>query len=569
MTDGPKGTRTGGQILVDALRLQGVDTVFCVPGESFLAALDALYEARSAIRLISCRHEGGAGFMAEAYGKLTGRVGVCFVSRGPGACNVSIAVHTARQDSTPLLLIVGQIDRATRDREAFQEIDVRMFGGLAKCALEVSDPRRLPEYVSRAFHVALSGRPGPVVLSVPEDVLTECCAVQDVGPHHVVRPAPSAGRMEQFAALLGAARRPFLLLGGGGWSEAAVADMRAFLDSHGLPVGTAFRCQDLFDNDHPCYAGDVGIGINPALARRVAASDLLIAVGTRLDEATTQNYTLPSPPKAAQTLVHVFADPDELGRVYRPDLPIASGMAEFAALLRELAPPSVVPWRDWTQAARADYEAWQKPDPVPGPLDMAVVVRLLAERIGQDGLIVTDGGNFSGWSHRFYRYRRYRSQLGPTCGAMGYGVPAAIAAKLVQADRPVVCFVGDGGFGMTGQEIATALQYGSAPVILVVNNNMYGTIRMHQEREYPGRVIATDLKNPDFGALARAFGAHGEVVEKTSEFAGALDRALAAKRVSVIELRIDPEAITTRTTLSKLREQALGKRLAGPQTGRL
>ncbi len=553
--------RTGGRILVDALGIHGVDTVFSVPGESFLAALDAFYDVKDSIRLISCRHESGAGFMAEAYGKLTGRPGVCFVTRGPGACNASIAAHTAFQDSTPMVLFIGQVARHQQDREAFQEMDFRrVFGEMSKWVAQIESPERIPEYLSRAFHLAVSGRPGPVVLALPEDMLREECAVADTGPYQVVRAAPAPAQLEEMRRMLGAAERPLMIVGGGGWSAEASRDIVAFAEANNLPTGASFRCQDLFDNDHANYMGDVAIGINPVLEERIQNSDLLVVVGARLGEMTTQGYRLPAPPRPRQKIIHIHGTSNELNRVYQADLPIASGMAQFAEAAKALEPVDSAAWTDWAKKARQDYVDWCKPDPVPGKLDMAKVVAVLQERLGSDGLIVTDGGNFSGWGHRYYRYTRYRSQLGPTCGAMGYGVPAAIGAKATAPDRPVVCFVGDGGFMMTGQEISTAMHFGIAPVILVINNNMYGTIRMHQEREYPGRTIATDLTNPDFAQYARSFGAFGEVVEETDEFAPALDRALDAGRVAVLELRIDPEAITTRTTLSNIRNQALARK---------
>ena len=553
-------SRTGGQILVDALKIHGVDMAFCVPGESYLAVLDALYDARHDIRLITCRHESGASFMAEAYGKLTGRPGICFVTRAPGACNASIGAHTALQDSSPMIMFVGQVARHQQDREAFQEVDYRrMYGELAKWVGQVEDPARLPEYISHAFHVAVSGRPGPVVLALPEDMLTETAETADTGPYKVVRPNPGAAQLDEMRRLLADAERPMMIVGGGGWSARAAADIVGFAEANDIPTGAAFRCQDLFDNDHANYAGDVGIGLNPPLARRLRESDLLLVVGARLGEITTQGYSLPAPPNPPQTLIHVHADAGELGRVYQADLPIASGMAEFAAAARALEPVDATARRDWAKGARDDYLAGLEPGPTPGAVDMAQVIAALSARVAPDAIITTDAGNFSGWAQRFYRFTRYRSQLGPTNGAMGYGVPAAVAAKAVAPERPVICFVGDGGMLMTGQEIATALQHGIAPVIIVVNNDMYGTIRMHQERDYPARVHGTALANPDFAALARAYGAHGETVEKTEDFAPALDRALGAGRCAVIELRIDPDAITTRTTLSAIREKALAK----------
>ncbi len=549
--------RTGAQVLVDALKIHGVDLAFCVPGESYLAVLDALYDARDAIRLISCRQEGGAANMAEAHGKLTGRPGICFVTRGPGAANAAIGVHTAFQDSTPMILFVGQVARGQVEREAFQEVDFRrMFGPLTKWVAEIDDAGRIPELVSQAFHRAVAGRPGPVVLALPEDMLTDRVTVADAGPYKTVRPHPGAADLAAMRGLIAAAKRPFLIVGGGGWTAQAAADIVAFAAAFDLPAGAAFRCQDLFDNTHANYVGDVGIGINPALARRVRDADLLLVVGARLGEMTTGGYTLIEVPRPRQTLVHVHAGAEELGRVYQADLPINSGMASFAAAARALAPIAPAPWRDWTAAARADYLANLEPARNPGPLQMGEVMAYLRERLPADAIVANGAGNYTGWVHRFYQYRRFRTQLAPTNGAMGYGLPAAVAAKAAHPNRAVVCFTGDGCFLMTGQELATAVQYGLNIVVLVVNNSMYGTIRMHQEREYPGRVIATDLVNPDFAALARAFGAQGETVERTAEFAPAFERAMAAGRPALIELKLDPEAITTRATLADIRKAA-------------
>lgn len=463
-----------------------------------------------------------------------------------------------------MVLFVGQVGRDYRGREAFQEIDVAaMFGSTTKWATEIDSAERIPEMLNRAFHTACVGRPGPVVLGIPEDMLRERAAVADAGPFRLGRPVPDGDAMVAFRRLLAAAERPFLLVGGGGWDATAAADIVAFAEAFALPAGASFRCQDLFDNDHPCYAGDVGLGINPALAARIAAADLLIVVGARLGEATTQTYTLPTPPRPRQTLVHVHPGAEEIGRVYRPDLAIAVSPGAFAAAARTVSPLDAAPWSAWTTEARRDYLAWIEPGPIPGALDLGAIVAELHERLAPEAIVCTDGGNFAAWGHRFYRYSRFRSQLGPTCGAMGYGVPAAIAAKLAEPERPVICLVGDGGALMTGQEIATALRHGVAPVILLVNNGIYGTIRMHQERSYPGRTIATDLVNPDFAAWARSFGAHGETIERTQDFAPALERALDAGRCAVIELRLDPEAITPRTTLSAIREDAQAKRGRG------
>jgi acetolactate synthase-1/2/3 large subunit len=557
----PRLARTGARLLVDALRIHGVDLVFGVPGESYLAVLDALYDAREHIRYIVCRHESGAANMADAYGKLTGRPGVCFVTRGPGATNASIGVHTAYQDSTPLVLFIGQVGTDFVEREAFQEMDYRrMFGQMAKWVAQIDRAERVPEYVSRAFHTAVSGRPGPVVLALPEDMLTATAAVADTGRYQRAAAHPGAAQMEQLRAMIAQAERPFVVLGGSGWTEQACADFRAFAETFDLPVGTAFRRQDLYDNRAPHFVGDVGIGINPALAERIRKADLLIAVGTRLGEMTTSGYTLIEAPRPRQKLVHVHAGPEELGRVYQPDLPILSGMPEFAAAARALAPVDTRAWRDWRRNARADYEAWLRPGEMPGALDLGQVMVFLRGRLPPETIVANGAGNFSAWVHRFYTYPGFRTELAPTSGAMGYGVPAAVAAKLVHPERPVVCFCGDGDFLMTGQELATAAQYGLRIVFLVINNGMYGTIRMHQEREYPERVCGTGLKNPDFAALARAYGLHGEIVERTEDFERAFERAWRAQTAALLELRVDPDAITPRTTLTAIRAEALERR---------
>ena len=546
--------RTGGQILVDQLALHGVDTVFCVPGESYLAALDALYDARNRIRLISCRQEGGAAYMAEAYGKLTGRPGICFVTRGPGACNAAIGVHTGFQDSTPMILFVGQVGRGMIEREAFQEMDFRrMYGQMAKWVAEIGDADRIPELVSHAFHTAMAGRRGPVVLALPEDMLRESATVVDPGPYRVVESHPGPADMERVRSMLAGAKRPLAMVGGGGWSAAAVADFTAFAEANALSVGCAFRGQDVFDNTHPCYAGDIGIGLNPALAERVKRADLILVVGPRLGEMTTGGYSLLEVPRPVQALIHVYPGAEELGRVYQADLPINSGMGPFAAAARALAPVDPSAWREETAAAHRDYLANLEAEPSPGAVNMVAVMRTLGERLPADAIVTNGAGNYTAWVHRFHQYRRYRTQLAPTSGAMGYGVPAAVAAKIVHPERVVVSVNGDGCFLMNGQELATAVQYGAAVVFLVVNNGMYGTIRMHQERYYPGRVIGTDLVNPDFAELARAYGARGDRVERTADFAPALDRALAAAGPSLIEIQLDPEAITPRHTLSEVR----------------
>ncbi|MBI3454271.1 MAG: thiamine pyrophosphate-binding protein [Candidatus Rokubacteria bacterium] len=552
--------RTGGQLVVDCLRLHGVDTVFTVPGESFLAILDALYDVRDAIRLVVCRQEGGAANMADAYGKLTGRPGVVMVTRGPGAANAAVGVHTAFQDSTPMIVLIGQVERRVFHREAFQEVDFRqMFAPLAKWVAQIEDPARIPELMGRAFQTAVSGRPGPVVLALPEDMLTDSASVPLGDPYKVVRPSPSPADLERLRALLTTARAPFMIVGGGGWSAAASADLMAFAEANDIATGASFRCQDYFDNTHPTYAGHLGIGLEPALAARIKRADLLIVVGARLGEATTAGYTLIDIPRPRQTLVHVHAGIEELGRVYQADLPINAGYAEFAAAARRLPPVDSSRWREAAREARGAYLQSLEPSPQPGALDMGEVMKILRRRLPADAIMTNGAGNYTAWLHKFYPFRRYRTQLAPTNGAMGYGVPAAVAAKLVHPDRTVVSFNGDGCFLMCGQELATAVRYGLDPLFLVINNGMYGTIRMHQEREYPGRVHGTDLVNPDFGAYARAFGAYAELVEKTAEFEPALERALRAGRATLLELRIDPEAITPGTTLTALREAALAR----------
>jgi acetolactate synthase-1/2/3 large subunit len=556
MTD----SRTGGQLVADCLALHGADTVFTVPGESFLAVLDALYD-HPEIKLIVCRQEGGAANMADAYGKLTGRPGICMVTRGPGAANASVGVHTAFQDSTPMVVLIGDVQREAQEREAFQEVDFKqMYGPLAKWVARIEDPARVPEMMSRAFYTAVSGRPGPVVLTLPEDMLTQSATAPLGDAYKVVRPAPAEADMERLRALLVRARSPFMIVGGGGWSAQTANDVMAFAEANAIPTGASFRCQDYFDNTHACYAGHVGIGVEPALAARIKSADLLIVAGARLGEMTTSGYTLIDIPRPRQTLVHVHGGVEELGRVYQADLPINAGSAAFAAAARRLPPVDAAAWRAGTAAAHAEYLATLEPTPMPGALDMGAVMKTLRARLPADAIMTNGAGNYTGWLHRFYPFRTYRTQLAPTSGAMGYGVPSAVAAKLVHPGRTVVSFNGDGCFLMCGQELSTAVRYGLDPVFFVINNGMYGTIRMHQEREYPGRVSGTELVNPDFVAYAKAFGAHAELVEKTADFESALERALGAGRASLLELRIDPEAITTKTTLSAIRSASQGKR---------
>ncbi len=549
--------RTGARILVEALRIHGVDLAFCVAGESYIDILDALYDYRDEIRLVTCRHEASAANMAEAYGKLTCRPGVCLVTRGPGACHAAIALHTAHQDSTPLLLLVGQIPRGHQEREAFQEIDYRrMFGELAKWVAQIDQAERVPEMVHHALHVAVSGRPGPVVLALPEDMLAERSKVADCGPYRSVRPHPGREDMAALRRLLAAAERPLMLLGGSGWDDAACLEIAAFAKANGLPVCCGFRRHDLFDNTDSNFVGDVGIAPNPKLIRRIEEADLLLVVGARLGEVTTQGYTILGVPEPGRTLIHVHAAAEELGRVFRPTLAVHAGMPEFAAAAAALEPVDGGRWRAWTDAARRDYLENLAPQPYEGAFDPGQAMLYLRERLPPDAIVTVDAGNFSGWPQRFLQFRRPGRLLGPTSGAMGYSVPAGVAASLVHPERMVLSFAGDGSFLMSAHELATALHHGAKPVILVFNNAMYGTIRMHQERLYPGRVIATDLTNPDFAALARAYGAHGERVERTEDFAAAFETAVAAERPAVLDLAIDPELITTRARLSAIRDQA-------------
>jgi acetolactate synthase I/II/III large subunit len=552
--------RSGGQVLVDALRIHGADTAYCVPGESFLAVIDALYGAKDDIKLIVCRQEGGAAHMAEAHGKLTGKPGICFVTRGPGATNAAIGIHTARQDSTPLIMFVGQVGRDAMGREAWQEIDYRhMYGHIAKWVDQIDDANRIPEYVSRAFHVATSGRPGPVVLALPEDMLTDMVTVQDSPRYRSFENHPAPGAITELQAMLAQAKQPLVLLGGGAWSREASEDIARFAEAFNLPVACAFRRQDLFDNRHRNYIGEAGLGMDPNLAARIKAADLVIAVGPRLGETTTNGYALFAVPKPVQKLVHVHRDPGELGRVYCADLPIHAGMTEFAKAAAALEPSSAVPWSDWTASAREDYLNNLKHTPVERMVDMGEVMQHVRETLPADSIITNGAGNYTLWVQRFYQYRGFRTQLAPTSGTMGYGVPAAIAAKLVHPERTVVCFAGDGCFLMNGQEMATAVQYGLNIIFIVVNNGMYGSIRMHQEKHYPERVHGTDLVNPDFAVLAQAYGISGERVERTEDFPAAFARARTAGRPALIELRTDPEIVSPRATVTSLRRLAASR----------
>ena len=549
-------SRTGGEILVANLVAQGVTHAFAVPGESYLAVLDALYDVRDRLSLIVCRQEGGAAYMAEAYGKLTGRPGIALVTRGPGATNAAIGVHAAAQDSTPMVLLVGQVGGDFVDREAFQEIDYRrMFGGVAKWAAQVDRAERMPEYVAHAFRTAMSGRPGPVVLALPEDMLSARAEVSDAPRIDATGAAPGPALVAAAAERLAAAKRPLVIVGGSRWDAAACLALREAAEALALPVACGFRNQDLFDNRHPLYAGDVGIGINPRLAARIRDADMLLVIGERLGEMTTSGYTLLAAPVPAQVLIHVHPGADELGRVYQPALAIAATPGEFLVALRACVSRSTTGAGAHAAAAHADYVEWQAPRPVPGTLDLWRIVQWLDARLPDDAIVANGAGNYSTWLHRLYRYRGFRTQLAPYVGSMGYGVPAAIAAKAVHRDRLVLSWNGDGCFLMNGQELATAVQYGLGVIFVVVDNGMYGTIRMHQERTYPGRVYGTALANPDFAALARAYGAHGETVVRTDEFAPAFERALAAGRPALLHLRLDPQALTMNASIDALRAQ--------------
>jgi acetolactate synthase-1/2/3 large subunit len=562
-------SRTGGQILVDALKIHGVDTAFGVPGESYLDVLDALHD--SDIRFIINRQEGGAAFMADAYGKMTGKPGICFVTRGPGATNASIGVHTAYQDSTPMILFIGQVGSDFIDREAFQEIDYRrMYGQMAKWVAQIDRADRMPEYIARAFQIATSGRPGPVVLALPEDMLTTRATVADTGCYQAVQASPSAAQIDTVRSMLAGAKKPLVLLGGGGWNEQACADLQRFAEANHLPVSCAFRFQDLLDNEHPHYIGDVGIGINPKLAARVREADVILAIGPRLGEMTTSGYAILQAPVPKQRLIHVHADAEELGSVYQAELMINSGMPQVAAMLAAMAPVDASAWQHTVAEARAELKAWQQQPAIfqdgKAPLDLWQVVQQIDQLAPHDTIITNGAGNYATWAHRFHSYGGMRTQLAPTSGAMGYSVPAGVAAKIIDPSRTVITFAGDGEYMMNGQELATAVQYQAGVIIIVFNNAMFGTIRMHQEREYPGRVSGTTLHNPDFAALAVAYGGIGEVVTRTEEFAPALERALAHTRgknlPALIELRYDGNLITPGATLETIRNNAAAAQAA-------
>jgi len=557
---GEDNARSGGEILIDQLSIHGVRQAFCVPGESYLAALDAFYG--SDIDLIVCRHESAAAIMAEAVGKVTGRPGICFVTRGPGATNASAGIHIARQDSSPMIVFVGQVGRDMRDREAFQELDYRaVFGTVAKWATEIDDPARIPEIISRAFHTASNGRPGPVVIALPEDMLRERVSVADATAYSPVEIWPGLSDMQRLESLLRDAKCPVVLAGGSRWTEQASAELLRFAERFALPVATTFRRGHLIDAMHPCYAGDFGIGPNPKLLARVKGADLVLLIGGRFSEMSSQGYTIFAIPEPQTKLVHVHPGADELGRVYHPHLAINAAPTAFCAALDSLQSPREIAWRGESDKAHADYLAWgEKATPVPGAVNLGEIMIWLRDNLPPDAIVTQGAGNFSGWVHRFYRVRKFGGLVGATSGSMGYGLPAALAMQCIYRDRTVVCVAGDGDFLMTGQDFATAVQYDLPVIVLVADNGIYGTIRMHQEREYPGRVIATKLRNPDFVAYALAFGGYGAVVEKTADFPAVFAAARASGKPSIVHLKIDPEAITPSTTLAAIREKSLAGR---------
>lgn len=535
--------RHGGQILIDQLKIQGVDRVFCIPGESYLPALDGLYE--SGIQTIVGRQEGGVAMMAEASGKLTGRPGIAFVTRGPGASNASAGIHIAFQDSTPMILFVGQVDSSHRDREAFQEVDYKkMFSPLAKWVAEIDNIERLPEYISRAFNIALSGRPGPVVLSLPEDTLFAKADIPDAPKVNPSKQMVSEEDVNEVIDKLKLAKNPFIIVGGSGWSSEAAENLGKFAKSMGIPVGTSFRCQDYLDNRHPNYVGDVGIGINPALLKRITSADCVLVLNARLGEMTTGGYSMFDIPKPKQYLIHIHPDPNELGSVYQPDIGLVCNSAEF---IKKAVNNSKEHQNKSPTKERANYQAWQKPLTTPGNVKMEVVIKTLSNILPEETIITNGAGNYNGWLHRYFTYKGWRTQVGSTSGSMGYGLPAAVAAKLIHHDKEVICLSGDGCFQMTMQEFGTACQYGLNIIIIISNNSVYGTIKMHQEKAFPGRPSGTSMVNPNFAELAKSYGGHGEVVLSTDQFSGALERARNSNKPAILDLRTDPKAINPQT----------------------
>ena len=549
-------TRTGGQILVDQLRLQGADTVFSVPGESFLPVIDGLYDAQDAVRLVVARHEGAAANMADAHAKLTGKPGVVLVNRGPGATQASVGIHTAMQDSTPLIALIGQGPLGFLGRESFQEIDHRVFfSEITKWSGQIDVVDRIPEMIRRAYQIALQGRPGPVALSLPEDVLSDESDVQDSTRHVVSHPHPDPSEVEGVVKLIRAADSPTVVVGGGGWDREASDLLKEFVETNRLPVVASFRCQDYLDNDSPSYVGYAGLAVHPVVAEAVRDADLLLVVGARLGEASTSRYRLVDVARPSQKIAHVHRGPEEPGSVYPVEAAITSGYREFLSDLADVEMDSSV-WMNRTAALRAGYLENLEPADAPGPLNLAAVVRHVSNTVERDAIVTNGAGNFTVWAHRYHQFHEFRTQLGPTSGSMAYGVPAAVAAKIAQPDRTVVCWTGDGDASMSIMELATAVQYGLNPIVLLVNNGMLATMRMHQERRFPGRPIGTDLVNPDFVQLARSFGVHAERVERTQDFPAAFERCLQSDVASLVDIRLDPEQVTPTTTLSGERHRA-------------
>ncbi|MDG2097187.1 MAG: thiamine pyrophosphate-binding protein [Paracoccaceae bacterium] len=535
--------RHGGQILIDQLRIQGVKQVFCIPGESYLPALDGLY--KSNIKTIVCRQEGGAAMMAEAIGKLTGKPGIAFVTRGPGATNASAGVHIAFQDSTPMILFVGQVSSSQRDREAFQEVDYKkMFSPLAKWVAEIDKTERIPEYISRAFSIAQSGRPGPVVLSLPEDVLFSKLEINDAPKIEPPKQMVSEKNVKEVVNKLSQSLNPFIIVGGSGWSSRAANNLGVFAKKLGIPVGTSFRCQDYIDNRHPNYVGDVGIGINPKLLKRIKDADYLLVLNARLGEMTTSGYSMFDIPKPKQSLIHIHPNPDEINHVYQADIGLVCNGADFIEKAISLPLENV---HRTVNKERKAYEAWQNPMTTPGSVKMEIVIKHLSEALPDDAIITNGAGNYNGWLHRYFSYKNWRTQVGSTSGSMGYGLPAAIAAKISNPEKEVICVSGDGCFQMTMQEFGTACQYGLNIIVIISNNSIYGTIRMHQERDFPGRPSGTSMLNPNFAELAQSYGGYGEVVRSSNEFPPALERARRSNKAAIIDLRTDPKAINPLT----------------------
>lgn len=558
MTTTLTNARMGGHLLVDQLRLHGVEQVFCVPGESYLAVLDGLYD--SDIDVTVCRQEGGAAMMAEAYGKLQGKPGICMVTRGPGVANAMAGIHIAQQDSTPLIVFVGQVAREMQDREAFQELDYKaVFGSQTKWTCEIQQVDRIPELIARAFHVASSGRPGPVVISLPEDMLCEYSQAKDARPYTITDTAASVEQVQSLHERVLAAKQPIAILGGTRWTSDAVAQFESYAAAMSLPVCAQFRRQTLFSNNHACYVGDLGLGANPDLLAYIRSSDLVILLGGRGSEVPSQSYTLFDIPHGAQELVHVHPDVHELNKVYQANLAINASPSAFIAALAPLASGFSRPSSESLKALRSSYQQWNQPASIrtPGALQMGPIMDYLRKELPDDAILCNGAGNYASWLHRFYNFRRFGTQLAPTSGSMGYGVPAAVSAKRQYPDRTVIALAGDGCFLMHGQEFATAVQYGLNIVVIVIDNQMYGTIRMHQERDYPARPSATMLKNPDFAAYAQAFGGHGERVDTTEQFAPAFERAMKSGKPAIIHCLLDPQAITPTLSLDAIRDQAL------------